>query len=149
MLARTLRTSAGRVAGPRGAAWEDGLGTAWSVAGALLASGPVSPPGALLSSSPASPPEGPSEGAMGAEDARGAWVLDFFFFFFFVVVVVVVVVVVAAGEAHIHEVNSRVYRRWAQKHPGTKSGKQEETPSPEEAGSVCVCGRSSSIYIYH
>ena len=40
---------------------------------------------------------------------------------------------------------SRVTRRWAQKHPGTKSGKQEETPSPKEAGSVCVCGRSSSF----
>jgi len=40
---------------------------------------------------------------------------------------------------------TRVTRRWAQKHPGTKSGKQEETPSPKEAGSVCVCGRSTSF----
>ena len=43
------------------------------------------------------------------------------------------------------QVKSRVTRRWAQKHPGTKSGKQEETPSPKEAGSVCVCGRSTSF----
>jgi hypothetical protein len=28
-------------------------------------------------------------------------------------------------------------------HKSTKSGKQEEAPSPNEAGSVCVCGRSS------
>ena len=40
---------------------------------------------------------------------------------------------------------SRVTRRWAQKHPGTKSGKQEETPCLIEAGSVCVCGRSTSF----
>jgi hypothetical protein len=30
-------------------------------------------------------------------------------------------------------------------YPGTTSGKQEETPSPKEAGSVCACGRSSSF----
>ena len=34
------------------------------------------------------------------------------------------------------KVKSRVTRRWAQKHPGTKSGKQEKAPSPKEAGSV-------------
>ena len=43
------------------------------------------------------------------------------------------------------QVKSRVTRRWAQKHPGTKSGKQEETLPPKEAGSVCVCGRSTSF----
>jgi len=43
------------------------------------------------------------------------------------------------------QVKSRVTRHWAKKHPGTKSGKQEETPSPKEAGSVCVCGRLSSF----
>ena len=43
------------------------------------------------------------------------------------------------------QAKSRITRRWAQKHPGTKSGKQEETPSPKEAGSVCACGRSASF----